>query len=131
MIQLTFLSPISKVPSEGSSYSAIYSNEKYRTDLGALFGPGGNFASHLLAFTKHTVKSVELTAGDLVDETGTSVLHHFQYLIISTSVKKNIADSKKFPWVRLVDRKTLRSWLPKETIALLPQKIDQFMSYLE
>jgi len=125
MIQLTFLPPKYKVPHEGTSYSAIYSNEKYRTDLGDIFGEGGNLASHLLAFTKHPVKSVSLTANDLVDEKGNSVLQHFQYLICSTSAKKNIPHSEKFPWVRLVDRKTLRSWLPKETIALLPGSVNE------
>jgi len=123
MIQLTFMAPIYKVPYEGSSYSAIYSNEKYHKDLDDPFGPGGNLASHLLAFTKHSVKSVELTADDLVDENGISVSQHFEYLICSTSVKKKIAHSERFPWVRLVDRKTLRSWLPKETIGLLPGSV--------
>jgi len=122
LLQLTFMTPLEKVPDETNSYSAIYSNGKYKA-LNSPLGLDGNLATHLLAFTNHPVKTIERTADNLLDENKISVLPYFEYIIISTSEEKSKKAADRFPWIRVVDRRHLNTWLPDSTISALPGSI--------
>jgi len=96
ILQLTFKLPSEKIPVEGSSYSAIYSDQKY-LDLNSPLGPGGNFATKLLSLTQlPQITTVTLKEGDggkkyLVDQNGEIV--NLTYIIVSTTVNDILRSS--------------------------------------
>jgi len=143
MIQVTTRPPYVKIPSKGTSYSAIYDAGKYKTLQLGTMPPGKNFAEAFLNLITHQSivnvdikdEEVKIIVGEdcltkkihvhnLVDRNGNPVSNFF-YIIISSSELYDTPWYKKqaikYPWVRVVDRKNLVTILPEPIIALLPK----------
>eukprot|EP01124_Arcella_intermedia_P025710 TRINITY_DN4659_c0_g1_i2.p1 TRINITY_DN4659_c0_g1~~TRINITY_DN4659_c0_g1_i2.p1 ORF type:complete len:774 (+),score=125.14 TRINITY_DN4659_c0_g1_i2:100-2322(+) len=129
VLQMTVGSIVHKVPTPNNSYSAIYDPHKLKTIVTAQkleipgHGDSLTFAESLMELTSNKSGPITRNENELVMK-GNIPLKNFYYVIVScqTYVEDphytNLA--KQFPWVRVVYRDKLLSFLSEQVVNVLP-----------